>query len=79
MNKQRQYINLIVAVMLVFGLLAAPLQQIAFAEEDRPNAPDAVDAAMPPPILEFNGLDREDKLMRRWYACRYNCWRTMGR
>ena len=60
MNKQKHYINLIVAVLLIFGLLAVPLQQIAFAEEDSPNTQDAVDAAMPPPILEFNGLDRVD-------------------
>ncbi len=60
MNKHRHLFNFAVVLLLALGMLLAPIQQIAFAEEDSPSTPEAVDAAMPPPIIEFNGLDRED-------------------
>ena len=50
MIKHRHLFNIAVVLLLALSMLLAPLQQIAFAEEDSPNTPEAVDAAMPPPM-----------------------------
>jgi hypothetical protein len=66
MKMRKHLVNLTIIMLLLLSLIVTPLQQIAFAEESNPNTPEeanepaAPDASMPPPILEFNGLDRED-------------------
>lgn len=60
MKNKRKVTQLSAIVFLLFVVFSVLLVTTALAADSTPQSPDAPDATMPPPILEFNGLDRED-------------------
>lgn len=60
MKNKRKITQVSAIVFLLFVVFSILLVTTALAADSAPSAPQVPNATMPPPILEFNGLDRED-------------------